>query len=189
MTDIASWDAEEDRTGWPPNVRVGSNSVVTGERIWTRFFSTREPGVSIGDHCTILGAQLAVGVTGSISVGDYCHMTNPVLLSESEVRIGNYVVIGWNATITDADFHPLSPAERIQDALALSPLGSIADRPPFETKPVIIGDDVYIGHLATILKGVHVHRGAWIEPGAVVTKDVLPGARVIGNPAMAVLET
>ena len=189
MTPAAPWDAEEDRSLWPPNVRIGENSVVTGERLWRRFFSTRDPGVSIGDHCTILGAQFAVGVSGSILVGDYCYMTNPVLLCESEVRVGSYVVIGWNATITDADFHPLSPAERIKDAVALSPLGSITDRPPFGTRPVIIDDDVYIGPLATILKGVHIHRGAWIEPGAVVTKNVLPGVRVIGNPATVVTGT
>jgi hypothetical protein len=46
-----------------------------------------------------------------------------VLLCELEVHIGNYVVIGWNASVADTDFHPIAPAERIADAVACSPLG------------------------------------------------------------------
>ena len=48
---------------------------------------------------------------------------------------------------------------------------------------VLIEDDVWIGPSATILKGVRIGRGAFIEPGAVVTRDVRPGAHVEGNPA------
>jgi acetyltransferase-like isoleucine patch superfamily enzyme len=36
------------------------------------------------------------------------------------------------------------------------------------------------------MKGVHIREEAWIEPGAVVLKDVPAGARVIGNPATIV---
>jgi acetyltransferase-like isoleucine patch superfamily enzyme len=53
-------------------------------------------------------------------------------------------------------------------------------------RPVVIDDDVWIGPNATILKGVHVGTGAWIEAGALVTRDVPPRARVLGNPAQVV---
>jgi acetyltransferase-like isoleucine patch superfamily enzyme len=33
------------------------------------------------------------------------------------------------------------------------------------------------------LKGVRIGAGAFVEPGALVTRDIPPGARVIGNPA------
>jgi maltose O-acetyltransferase len=56
-------------------------------------------------------------------------------------------------------------------------------RPPIAKRPVIIEDDVMIGPGATILKGVRLGAGSFVEAGAVVTKDVPPGARVIGNPA------
>jgi len=106
-----------------------------------------------------------------------------VLLCEMEVRIGNYVVIGWNATIADTDFHPIEPAERIADAIACSPLGKGRARPTVERRPVVIEDDVWIGPNATILKGVRVGAGAFVEAGALVTRDVPAGMRVIGNPA------
>lgn len=50
-------------------------------------------------------------------------------------------------------------------------------------KPVIIGDDVWIGGRVTILPGVHIGNGAIIGAGAVVTKDVPDYAIVGGNPA------
>ena len=40
-----------------------------------------------------------------------------------------------------------------------------------------------IGSGATILGGVRIGRGALVGAGAVVTRDVAPGATVVGNPA------
>lgn len=52
-----------------------------------------------------------------------------------------------------------------------------------EEKPVIIGNDVWIGGRVTILPGVHIGNGAIVGAGAVVTKDVPEYAIVGGNPA------
>jgi maltose O-acetyltransferase len=48
---------------------------------------------------------------------------------------------------------------------------------------VVIGDDVWIGFNAVVLKGVTVGDGAVIDPGSVVIHDVAAGATVAGNPA------
>ena len=53
-------------------------------------------------------------------------------------------------------------------------------------RSVVIDDDVWIGRNVTILKGVHIGAGAFIEPGTVVVHDIAPRTRVIGNPARAV---
>lgn len=52
-----------------------------------------------------------------------------------------------------------------------------------EEKPVIIGNDVWIGGRVTILPGVHIGNGAIIGAGSVVTKNVPDFAIVAGNPA------
>jgi acetyltransferase-like isoleucine patch superfamily enzyme len=134
------------------------------------------------------GVHFDLGQGARTIIGDYCYFTNAVLLCELEVRIGNYVVIGWNATIADSDFHPIAPAQRIADAIACSPLGKGRVRPPVLKQPVIIEDDVWIGPNATILKGVHIGAGAFIEAGSLVTRDVPPRVRVLGNPAQIVGE-
>jgi acetyltransferase-like isoleucine patch superfamily enzyme len=162
---------------------VGLNSLVNGEFAFKRFHSHHDPALTIGAHCTMDGTHFALGEDGRVTIGDYCYFTNAVLLCELELRIGNYVVIGWNTTIADSDFHPLAPAERIADAIACSPLGQGKPRPEIAKRAVVIEDDTWIGPNATILKGVRIGAGAWIEAGALVTRDVPPRARVVGNPA------
>ncbi len=52
-----------------------------------------------------------------------------------------------------------------------------------EERPVVIGNDVWIGERVIILPGVHVGDGAILAAGAVVTKDVPAHAIVAGVPA------
>lgn len=175
--------------GTPPsNVALGVNTLVTGDLAFKRFHSKAADALVIGRQCTMDGVHFDLGVAGRMSVGDYCYFTNAVLLCELEVRIGNYVVIGWNATLADTDFHPIAPAERIADAIACSPLGNGRPRPEVLKRPVIIEDDVWIGPNATILKGVRIGAGAFIEAGSLVTRDVPPRARMLGNPAQVIGE-
>lgn len=170
----------------PDNVRLGRNTLVRGELAFKRFHSQKNPALTIGENSTLDGVHFALGENATASIGDYCCFSNAVLLCELELRIGDYVVIGWNATIADTDFHPLSPAQRIADAIACSPLNEGRSRPPIAAKAVVIEDDVWIGPSATILKGVRIGAGAFIEPGALVTRDVPPRSRVQGNPAQVI---
>ena len=52
-----------------------------------------------------------------------------------------------------------------------------------EVKPIIIGNDVWIGGHVIVLPGVHIGDGAIVGAGAVVTKNVPKYAIVGGNPA------
>lgn len=52
-----------------------------------------------------------------------------------------------------------------------------------ESRPIIIGNDVWIGVRTIILPGVHIGNGCVIGAGAVVTKDVPDYEIWGGNPA------
>jgi acetyltransferase-like isoleucine patch superfamily enzyme len=172
----------------PSNVRADLNTMITGDYAFKRFRSRRDVGLNIGAHCTMDGVHFAIGEQGRVDIGNYCYFTNAVLLCELELFIGSYVMIGWNTTIADTDFHPIAPAERISDAIACSPLGKGQPRPEILCRPVIIEDEVWIGPNATILKGVRIGAGAFIEPGALVVHDIPTRARVCGNPAQIIGE-
>lgn len=170
----------------PLNVQVGEGTEVHGERIFRRFFSERDPAIVLGDHTMFDGVQLALGKRATLHVGNYVYAANMIMLVEQEIRIGNYVFIGFNVVLADTDFHPLDPALRMADAIAVSPVAAGRPRPPIATAPVILEDDVWIGPNSAILKGVRVGAGAFIEPGSVITKDVPPRSRVLGNPAQVI---
>ena len=51
------------------------------------------------------------------------------------------------------------------------------------TKPITIGDNVWVATGAIVLPGVMIGEGAIVAAGAVVTKDVEPWTVVGGNPA------
>jgi acetyltransferase-like isoleucine patch superfamily enzyme len=122
----------------------------------------------IGNGChIILGkeAKLSIGENSFVSV-------NSRITCIDEVTIGDNTAISWNVQILDTDFHNLVVnGERKK-----------------ETKPVKIGNKVWIGTNATILKGVTIGDGAIIAAGAVVTKDVPEGCLVGGNPAKIIKE-
>lgn len=93
---------------------------------------------------------------------------NCVVLDVAEVVIGDGAQIGPGVQILAAD-HPRDPERR----RAMLEFG----------RPVRIGRNVWIGGAALILPGVTLGDDAVVGAGAVVTRDVAPGARVAGNPA------
>jgi acetyltransferase-like isoleucine patch superfamily enzyme len=104
----------------------------------------------------------APGATVSIGEGTYINRRTEITCKAS-VTIGERCAVSWDVLITDTDYHALD---------GTSPVA-----------PVRIGDDVWIGAKAIILKGVTIGDGAVIAAGAVVSRDVPAGALVGGNPA------
>jgi acetyltransferase-like isoleucine patch superfamily enzyme len=177
----------------PPNVQLGRGTLITGDR-WTdeqvfrKFRSQLDPALTIGADCRMDGVMFNLGERARVVIGDHCRFEEAFLICEQEIRIGSRVVMGWRATIVDSDFHPLQPAERLVDVVACSPLHEGVARPAIPCRPVVIGDDVWIGPNVTILKGVQIGAGAFIEPGSVLVHDVPARARVMGNPAETIGE-
>lgn len=109
-----------------------------------------------------------------IIIGDDVGMSGCVISAAKSIRIGSRVKIGSGVLVVDSDFHALDVVERAKGGLN----GISA--------PVRIGDDVFIGARAIILKGVTIGKGAVVGAGAVVARDVPAGKTVVGNPAKEV---
>lgn len=85
-----------------------------------------------------------------------------------KIMIGDQCAIGRNVMIMDFDAHRITYKDGSKNRI---------------TAPITIGDHVWIGANAMILKGVSIGDGAIVGAGAVVTKDVPPHTIVVGNPA------
>lgn len=167
----------------PDNVEAGENTVIESSHSF-RYFRARSPcGFRAGRNVTLWRTSLSVERDGIVEIGDDSYLANASLVCVERITVGCRVFIAGGVTIVDSDFHPLDPAQRVADAIALSPLGDREKRPRPAAQPVIIEDDVWIGFNATVLKGVRVGRGAMVMPGAVVSRDVPQGCTVVGSPA------
>lgn len=121
------------------------------------------PGAQIGRDCNICSHSL---IESDVVIGDRVTIKSGVQLWNG-IRVANDVFIGPNVTFTN-DKHPKS--------------GNVN----FTLLSTRIEAGASIGGGATILPGVVIGANATIGAGAVVTKDVLPGATVVGNPARAI---
>ena len=168
----------------PANIRVGEGCYLERRDSFKRFRSTREPGLVLGDRVKVYTwTEFNLEPSGTLEVGDDTILVGAVIMCAERITIGQRVVVSYNVTIADSDFHPRDPEARKQDALANAPEGNRAERPPLLTRPVVIEDDAWIGIGAILLKGVHIGKGARVAAGAVVTADVPAGATAAGNPA------
>jgi len=108
---------------------------------------------------------------GELIIGDGTNvngLTN-ILVADS-VRIGAGCTFSWDVQVLDNDFHTMTVDG--------------AERPSHG--PIVIGDRVWVGTRAVILKGVTIGDGAVVGAGAVVTRDVPAGTVVAGLPAKVV---
>lgn len=88
----------------------------------------------------------------------------------SYIEIGNNVLIGSGALLTDGDSHPLDPTQRLNGG-------------PGKVAPIIIEDNVFIGARSIILKGVTIGMNSVVGAGSVVVKSFPPNCVLGGNPA------
>jgi len=105
----------------------------------------------------------------NIHLGDGVFLNfNCIILDVARVTIGKGTQIGPGVQILTAD-HPRDAEVRLS-GLELG-------------RPISIGANGWIGGGAIILPGVSIGDDAIVGAGSVVTRDVPPGAVVVGNPA------
>ena len=95
---------------------------------------------------------------------------NCVFLDCAEIRIGDNFQAGPGVQL-------LTPEH---------PLDAVARRGEETARPIVIGDDVWIGGGGIVLAGVTIGDRSVIGAGSVVTKDVPSDVVVVGNPAKIV---
>ena len=172
----------------PSNIDFGEGFYCESAQVFKKLLSKKPHAVVFGDHVSVYaGCSFAVQKDGRCTVGDFTLLNGAIVMAEELVEIGSHCLISWGVGIADSDFHPLEPAQRLIDSQALAPFfKNRPPRPKLKTAPVKIGDNVWIGMNAVILKGVRIGDNSVVAAGAVVTKSVPPNTIVAGNPAIEV---
>jgi len=114
------------------------------------------------------GARIEIGEDTGISGASIC--------AASEVRIGKQCLFGANVVISDTDFHAIKPENRRYN-----------NQPEdISVASIYIGNNVFIGTGAIILKGVRIGDNSVVGAGAIVTKNIPDNTIVVGNPSRIV---
>jgi len=115
--------------------------------------------------------QVKIIAAPNISIGHNSHITNKVILDgRGGIAIGNDVLVGYESII-------ITLTHNHQDKDTLIRLQGAY------CKPVLIGNDVWLGARVIILPGVRIGDGVVVGSGSVVSKDVQPFIIVAGSPA------
>lgn len=134
----------------------------------------------------------------NIIVGDYTYYDDFENVENFEKNVkyhfdftGDKLIIGKFCMIASGASFIMNGANHLTEAISSYPFAifggdwsNAMDGQSYPTKGnIIIGNDVWIGHNATIMAGVKVGNGSIIAAHAIVTKDVAPYTIVGGNPA------
>ncbi len=144
-----------------PTADVQSDKLGDGTRVW---------------QYVVILADAVIGSDSNIC--SHCFIENDVIIGHrvtvkcgvqlwDGIRVEDDVFIGPNVTFTNDPF----PRSR---------------QPPNEFTRTVIKQGASIGANATLLPGITIGTRAMIGAGSVVTRDVPPGAVVVGNPAKVV---
>ena len=128
-------------------------------------------GCSIGSGTRI---GTFVEIQRGASVGARCKISSHTFICDG-VTIGDGVFVGHGVMFVN-DKHPRST----------SASGALQKDSDWELLRTVVERGASLGSGAVVLGGVHVGAGALVGAGAVVTKDVSPGATVVGVPARMV---
>lgn len=136
-----------------------------------------------GDNLWIT-APFFVDYGNNIYFGNNCEVNmNCTFLDDNNIVIGDNALIAPGVQIYTA-FHPMNALDRFGE---VKEDGSFAFCKT-QTKPVKIGNNVWIGGGAIIMPGVTIGDNVVIGAGSVVTKDIASNKIAYGNPCHVVRE-
>ncbi len=144
--------------------------------------------IRIGSHTLVSAELLVFAHGGNISVGEWCYLgEGSRVWSSGAIDIGDRVLIAHNVNIFDSLTHPLSAQQRHAQFKAIMLTGHPHSIDLGE-RPVMVGNDAWIGANTCVLRGVTIGEGAIVGAGSVVTHDIPPFTVAAGNPARVISE-
>lgn len=142
--------------------------------------------ISLGNNCTIRSdsttnlARKKKSIIRTyksnaiIIIGDNVGINGSVIAAAEKIIIGKDVLIGYNCYICDTSNHVIDPTERH------------TGNP--ETRPIYIGDNVWLGLNVVVLSGVTIGENSIIGANSLVLSNIPPNVIALGNPCKVVVK-
>lgn len=169
-----------------PNVSIGKGSIFYGIPIVDKapgsqiiikenaVFCSKSTFTALGVSHPVIIRTLSKNAV--ISIGKDCGMSGTTLCAVDCITVGDGVLFGADVQIFDNDFHPAKSVNRRYEVNGVN------------SSPVIIGNNVFVGSRATILKGVSIGDNSVIAAGSIVTHSIPKNSIAGGNPCRVMRE-
>lgn len=157
------------RLFYSQRIKIGKN-VIANFRL-----KISGPGkIEIGDNVNLWSfaektSLLTYSTEAFIRIGNGCRINGATLQARKEITVGEKCLLG-STIIMDNDFHHVDPLRRFE-------------KNDIPTKPVKIGNNVWLCGQSAVLKGVTIGDNSVVAFRALVTKAVPENSIVAGNPA------
>lgn len=142
------------------SMRIGFGDSVTARRESSRSLICIESGgvVKVGKNLGLSQGCVLYVNNATLALGDKfrCNYSTTIDCSDSNIEIGDNVVLGWNTTIKNNDGHYI--IENGRDSII--------------SKKIIIEDHVWLCANSTVLKGTCIKKDSVLAYGALLTKTI-----------------
>ncbi|WP_280113998.1 DapH/DapD/GlmU-related protein [Exiguobacterium acetylicum] len=134
-------------------------------------------GFTTGYGCRIETFNINSKNDYKIILGENCKMGDRV-----HIASGNSVIIGDNCLLA-SNIYISDISHGYYEGKGASKPNSIPDERPLISRPIRIGNNVWIGENVSILPGVNIGDGCIVGANSVVTKSVSKNCIIAGVPA------
>lgn len=182
-------------------VEIGDECSFIGHKNLPNKIVTQDSAakISIGNHCVFYGTNVSVEGNGQIEIGNHCsfvihnQIQNSVLIQQSGAKITIRDRCSFNgATIIAKNYVELKKQCWVGDSLIVDTdyhsveINRWDPNVKEKTKPIYVGENVWLGSRSVILKGVSIGNNSVIGLGTIVRQPVPENVVVIGNPQQIV---
>jgi acetyltransferase-like isoleucine patch superfamily enzyme len=153
---------------------IGENSIIKGTHHTHTQVSIEDGFVNIAHHSIIAAKKIWIRFGGILNIGSYTNINaGTEVRCDERIFIGNYCQISYNIRIWDTNTHNIyKPSQRRFWAEKYYPfLGKEIEKPI--TKPIIIGDDCWLGEKSAILKGSILGNSVNVGFNTVISGQVI----------------
>jgi acetyltransferase-like isoleucine patch superfamily enzyme len=158
-------------------VEIGNNCQFRG---WSSFLMVNDSTIKINRNCRFISNTTSnrIGINHKcmistlqkgafLEIGSDSGFSGVSIGCFKKIIIGKNVKVGANVLITDGDWH-------LDDARVSDP------------KPILIGDNVWLGYGVVVMKGVTIGDNSVIGINSVVIKDIPSNVVAAGNPCKVI---
>ena len=154
---------------------IGKNTLLRDSNI---FIKGNNNILYIGDDCVVNNTSIILDNEGAeIKIGNKTSIAKAqiVSLEPYKIEIGEDCMLSYDIEIRNTDSHKIYDKD--------------TNKRINEGKSVNIGNHVWLGMRAVILKGVNIGNNSIVAGGSIVTKDVKANTIVSGSPARQIKES